>query len=275
MYAVRDGHMLKSLVPLPDAHSTLYGDFAALFEPSILTPGTDRGVVVSSRPYADSVDRFLDCDCILVGEDPPVTTRACRCILAARSAFFGAYSSSRHHLQLAVKAWLNSPTEGAFASSFAESYKSRVQIELSEPAFARLIAYCYTNRIAPPTASLPSREVLYELAEASEFFAYVTLCVCVTSGDLVASFCSSSLVLEMRAWSSSVCGRWTLSWSLTTRWPTRMPPRAHRPRRRSPLGLANRPLAANDAYVYVEYAQRKHTLVPHSTDHERTLTWRR
>lgn len=175
MYAVRDGHMLKSLVPLPDAHSTLYGDFAALFEPSILTPGTDRGVVVSSRPYADSVDRFLDCDCILVGEDPPVTTRACRCILAARSAFFGAYSSSRHHLQLAVKAWLNSPTEGAFASSFAESYKSRVQIELSEPAFARLIAYCYTNRIAPPTASLPSREVLYELAEASEFFAYVTL----------------------------------------------------------------------------------------------------
>lgn len=72
---------------------------------------------------------------------------------------------------------LNSPIEGAFASSFAESHNSRVQIELSEPAFARLIAYCYTNRIAPPPAPQPSREVLYELAEASEFFAYAILCV--------------------------------------------------------------------------------------------------
>lgn len=71
----------------------------------------------------------------------------------------------------------NSPIEGAFASSFAESHNSRVQIELSEPAFARLIAYCYTNRIAPPPAPQPSREVLYELAEASEFFAYAILCV--------------------------------------------------------------------------------------------------
>lgn len=46
MYAVRDGQMLKSLVPLPDAHSTLYGDFTALFDPNTLTPGTDTHVVV-------------------------------------------------------------------------------------------------------------------------------------------------------------------------------------------------------------------------------------